>query len=418
MKKIRKIFKYPIFVILALINRLKKKNENSIYFIPHDNCFTDAYDVINYSSDNVLSIINFMLRKSEFNGYSFYIEVYNLSRIDEYKEYCNQINNNVNVFFLKNGLGRNHLLYRNFVCFSKCKYCFTAEHHYDVRYKSKSQMIICLGYFTPFKNDFRLSNNDYEKIKFINNKCFDLYVTTSNLASRIISVDTGISYYKFAPLGFSRNDILYKNFDNSKLFNELKYLTNRSIKHIILYTPTFRNYEYKKNNLPVRNIFGYNDADLGLMNDMLEKHEAIIIAKLHPYQNRSVISKDLPSNVHLSTTINNFSLYEYLTISDILITDYTSTYFDFLFLDRPVVFNFYDKERYEKDRGFSFDPIDAFCAGEMVDKYDSLLSAIENALHDVNQHKAQRNYINNIINKYHDGDSSQRIIDYIFKEKI
>lgn len=32
-----------------------------IYFIPHNNCDTDKYDIINYTSDNVLSLFNYPL---------------------------------------------------------------------------------------------------------------------------------------------------------------------------------------------------------------------------------------------------------------------------------------------------------------------------------------------------------------------
>lgn len=49
-----------------------------------------------------------------------------------------------------------------------------------------------------------------------------------------------------------------------------------------------------------------------------------------------------------------------MAVSDVLITDYTSAYFDFLLLDKPVVFNFYDFEEYSETRGFSFTPIKTF----------------------------------------------------------
>ncbi|MCS2279479.1 CDP-glycerol glycerophosphotransferase family protein [Bacteroides thetaiotaomicron] len=43
-----------------------------------------------------------------------------------------------------------------------------------------------------------------------------------------------------------------------------------------------------------------------------------------------------------------------------MITDYTSTYFDFLLVNKPVIFNFYDIEEYRRVRGFSFEPIEFF----------------------------------------------------------
>ncbi|GAB1416551.1 hypothetical protein MASR2M117_19570 [Paludibacter sp.] len=306
---------------------------------------------------------------------------------------------------------------KNFINFTSCKYCFTTEHHYDISYKSRAQKVICLGYFTPFKNDFRLENKAYEKSKLINNKCFDLYITTSKIASRIISVDTGISYYKFLHLGFPRNDNLLRADTSDQILDYLTKTLNKKIKKIIIYTPTFRNYEYKKTGLSVRNIFGYEDMDMEKLNVILEKHDAVIVAKLHPYQNKTIINRNLPDRVILSSDIEQFNLYTYLSISNFLISDYTSTYFDFLFLDRPIIFNFYDFQKYKLDRGFSFEPIEEFCAGDIVDSFNSMLDSIENNLNGIDNYNKKRKFVHNFINKYHDKNSSERIINYLFKQK-
>ena len=42
-------------------------------------------------------------------------------------------------------------------------------------------------------------------------------------------------------------------------------------------------------------------------------------------------------------------------IFDILITDYSSIYIDYLLLDRPLIFLPYDKEQYLKGRGMNFE---------------------------------------------------------------
>lgn len=414
MTTIRKIIKYPVYKIFTFLNFLRRKKNNCIYFIPHENCLTDGYDVINFRSDNVLSILNYMLKQEKFAGFNFYVETYDFSRQEEYKRYCDAINNKINVFFIKNGLSDKHLQLNNFRIFIKCKYCFTAQHLYDLSYKSPKQKIMCLGYFTPFKNDYQVHADVPRKNVSLLDRVFDVYITTSKLASRIISIDSGISYYKFNSLGFSRNDHFFNDFDKSHLMKNINSVFNGSVNKIILYTPTFRNYEYQKE-LPSRNIFGYSDADMTSLNNLLEKHDAIIIAKLHPYMSNSLIKKDVPSRILMSQTIDNFSLYEYMTISDGLITDYTSTYFDYLLLDKPVIFNFYDKEKYEKDRGFSFEPIEAFCAGEQVDSFMSLMREIDAILSGKDNHQPERLYVNNLMNKYQDGNSSQRILEHVLK---
>lgn len=41
-----------------------------IYFIPHNNCDTDKYDIINYTSDNVLSLFNYILESGKYTNMS------------------------------------------------------------------------------------------------------------------------------------------------------------------------------------------------------------------------------------------------------------------------------------------------------------------------------------------------------------
>lgn len=409
MSQARLFLKFIVFNAYRILSKFIKVKYNHIYFIPHINCNTDRYNIINYQSDNVLSLLNYILRQKSFKSYTIYVEVYDYSEKNEYIKYCEEINKEIQVVFVKNGLGINHLKIKNIFLFFKCYYCFTADHHYDLRYKKKIQNIICLGYFTPFKNDFRLMPNKYELEKKRNNKCFNYYITTSQLSSRIISVDTGISYYKFKPLGFSRNDLFYNKPDLN-----LKNDRFPGIKKLILYTPTFRNYEYKKTLSP-RNIFGYSNADMNKLNSLLLENDAILIAKLHPFQNKTLFKEALPDRIIIESNPMLMNLYQYLSITDVLITDYTSTYFDFLLNNKPVIFNFYDKERFEKDRGFSFHPIEQFCAGQIVSRFDELIEALNKLFIDPNDNfNNKRMFINNIFNLNQDGQSSKRICDYFF----
>ena len=76
--------------------------------------------------------------------------------------------------------------------------------------------------------------------------------------------------------------------------------------------------------------------------------------------------------------------------SDILITDYTSAYIDYLLLDKPVVFNFYDLDIYQKTRGLSFYPYSRICAGEVFTDEESFYPAIREALSNPDKFKQAR----------------------------
>ena len=75
MKILKKIFQ----VIVKIINHCVPVDSRSLYFIPHPNCRTDKYDIINYSSDNVLVLLNYLLKKDSAEYYKIYVEIYDSS---------------------------------------------------------------------------------------------------------------------------------------------------------------------------------------------------------------------------------------------------------------------------------------------------------------------------------------------------
>ena len=57
------------YYLLKCFNFLTPKGEKSIFIVPHHNCKTDKYDIINYSSDNALCLFNYLIREEKFCGY-------------------------------------------------------------------------------------------------------------------------------------------------------------------------------------------------------------------------------------------------------------------------------------------------------------------------------------------------------------
>ena len=75
-------------------------------------------------------------------------------------------------------------------------------------------------------------------------------------------------------------------------------------------------------------------------------------------------------------------LHEALSLADVLITDYSSIFFDFLLFRRPVLFFPYDLEEYTAKRGF-YAPYETFVPGPVFRKQDELFTHLEQlATHD------------------------------------
>lgn len=399
---------------LKILNLFIRSSKNRIYFIPHPNCITDKYDLINFHSDNVLVFFNYLLQRGSLDGYTLYIEVYDKERIKDYIIYCRNINSNVRVKFIFVDKEGSKWYFRKLFCFCRSGMIFTSTFYYDFTFKTKNQKIICLGYYTPFKDDYHLNNNYFEKQRRISNQSFDYHITASPLASRIIAIDSGIKYYKFYAYGVLRNYYLLHK-QKEKLIKEyIRQKTGYIPSKIIVYTPTYRDYE-KLKNVDFRSVWGYEDCDTSALLQILFEHQAVVFIKLHPLQNKNIIQKDIPNNILLYHVDYNFSLYDILSISDCLITDYTSTYFDYLIKDKPVIFNFYDSEKYRQIRGFSFEPIEMMCAGDKVYSYQELLNAIERVLQGKDYFKEERDKINQCMNTYSVENIQNSIYNLLFE---
>lgn len=393
---------FLLYLYSRLLRLFVSVNPRILYFIPHPNCYVDNYDVQNYSSDNVLSLINYLLHNRT-NQYIYIIEIYNKDRIESYIEYISKINPTANVKFIIAEELRPSLVYRlkKYIYKMRSRYIFTCTYYYDFSYRKSNTTAVCLSYFTPFKNDYYTSLGK-QKI----NKSYDYYVSTSKISSQITSISTGIDYCKFVNLGFPRNDNLLKK--NISALDIIKDIVGYVPKSIIVYTPTYRDYEEDRE----ANLLGYSDSLLGL-NNYLVQESAVFIFKMHPLHKCTKEVNSLKAFLDMSTISYSISLYDILSVSDLLITDYTSAYFDFLLLNKPIIFNFYDKDRYNEARGFSYEPIEEICAGDIVTSYNDLLDAIK-----INLNTKQSKYIkrqkaiNALFNKFHDSNSSERICNY------
>lgn len=394
---------------LKVINILTSKDEKSIFIVPHHNCRTDRYDVINYKSDNALCLFNYLIRQGNYNIDRIYVVVDNTHRIGEYSTYVRCINDSIIVDFVQ----RKKYSYKYIKCFCRSKYIFSTTVFELFPYRIKKQCISCLGYFTPFKNDFIHSEKKFANLVRRNNNTYNFYFTTSSLASRILSSDSGLIYSRFRSLGFPRNDIFYQT-SNDNLSYECIKQEFEGFNKIITYTPTYRDYETKCNN-EKRGLFGFDDGKMLNLINVLKKHNAVLIAKLHPFQNKDIIERLNCPNIKLyNSTQNNYSLYDLLSLTDLLITDYTSTVFDFLHTNKPVVFYFYDKQEYEKTRGFAFDPVELVCPGQITNDVTNLSNVIDYILCGNDDYGEKRTEVSRLMNHYQDGDSAKRICDFLF----
>ena len=96
-------------------------------------------------------------------------------------------------------------------------------------------------------------------------------------------------------------------------------------------------------------------------------------------------------------------------ISDLLITDYSSVFFDYAILKRPIYFYMYDLEDYRDAlRGFYLD-IYHDLPGDIIEDEDILLDKIKNSIYDY----SKQSLFNQRFNNNEDGHASSRVIDIV-----
>lgn len=416
----RVLLKTVYSLLLRLVSLFVSKKHNNVLFLPHKNCKNDNYDVINYQSDNVLCLFNYLISTDKYNNYRFDIRIYDDSKKGEYVNYIRNKGFKGEVGFISSNDSRSLIK-----AFLKSSVIFSDNFYEPSLYKIKKQVSVCLGYYAaPFKDDYckimQLGKFRRNIDRVIKNMAYDYHISTSDLASQGVSLDSQIEYYKFISLGYPRNDELVKN--NQWFKTKLVEIIGFKPRYIFIYAPTHRDYERPENrtNDEQRSIFGWaGTSDLQVLQSSLEEMDAIIVAKIHPRQERSIIQESSSNRVFF---LSNFTpiggnLQLLLSISDILITDYSSVFYDYLLLDRPIIHYCYDYEQNVKARGFFIDPIDPFFAGDVIYKLKELPAALRDNIDHPKKSEVKRNMVRSLVFKYNDGDACTRIESFVFGNK-
>lgn len=168
--------------------------------------------------------------------------------------------------------------------------------------------------------------------------------------------------------GYPRNDAL-----NKKLISRedlLKSLNLPLDKKIILYAPTWRDNQYH-----AKGEYKFNlELDLKALEQELGDNY-IVLLRTHYLIADQIDIENYSGFVYDFSTHNDIS--DLYLVSDILITDYSSVFFDYAVLRRPILFFVYDIKEYRDDiRGFYFD-LEKYAPGPLLENNEQLLSALK-----------------------------------------
>jgi CDP-glycerol glycerophosphotransferase (TagB/SpsB family) len=215
--------------------------------------------------------------------------------------------------------------------------------------------------------------------------------------------------------GYPRNDVLL---DAGWSDDDCPYLENIKgtvdFAFVICYLPTWRRQDAdRKRDL----LFDYNfDADEA--EALLTRINAVLIMKVHRQGAKLALHpehRDLKSRIFIPSDTELPDIYPLLKRVNILITDYSSVYFDFLLLDRPIIFAPFDLHEFVcLDGQELFYEYNEVTPGPKATDWNKVLALVERSLH-TDEYKAQRKEICQRFNEFHDGKNSERVYAIIKK---
>ncbi len=299
------------------------------------------------------------------------------------------------------------------------KYWFFNYRVADHIYPKDDQVYVELWHGTPLKRlgyDIEVSDNamnskaeirdkyrvDAEKFKYIlapSQFAADCFESAWNL-KEFGKTDTMLI------AGYPRNDFLI-NYTEEQAKKIKQDLNLPSDKKIILYAPTWRDNQHKAG-------VGYTyklGVDFDYLREKLED-DYIILFRAHYLVASQFDFAKYEGFVYNASTVNDIN--DLYVISDLLITDYSSVFFDFANLNRPILFYMYDLADYGNEiRGFYIDLKEL--PGNIVEKQEDLVAEIKAVKYDTEYYKEKYKDFHNKFNPLDDGKAADRVLEAVIK---
>lgn len=224
-------------------------------------------------------------------------------------------------------------------------------------------------------------------------------------------------------LGYPRCDWFYRNNPIMERLSKIGVTGD-----YLIWLPTFRKHKKqprdvhseKYDSLGIPLI--YTEESLKEFNNYLIEKKLHVIYKPHPVQDVSGLTKIQLSNIHIinDEILNNLDvqLYQVIAESKALISDYSSVYFDYLLLNKPMATTIDDIDQWKNGEGFAYDLESMYkVTTEQIANLEQLYSFIQEVVIDGNDTKGEaRLKTCNETVMHRDGHSSKRVADFIINK--
>lgn len=374
--KLKKFLQNRIFPILSFVNQ--KINHNSQIILLYSNLGF---------RDNIRALFNYIIESGLNNKYRI------VCSLNDHQKYNNLVQKNVKIISNSSGIKWYFRAGYVFYCFGKIPII-----------PGKNQRVGQMWHGVCFKSGDKGMLDGHQ----LNKQYYTDFFSTSRFLDAIWSKLFSLNPQTIKISGQPRNDALFSKgiHYNFGLYSKL-----------ILWLPTFRK----------SNLMGYEDVKAAPLipiisidkfekfNQFLKERNVKIIIKLHPMQDLEQYSLTNFENFILLSNEDfvkrNLDLYKLMAQCDAMITDYSSVFFDYLLLNRPIGFTIDDMDEYIKNRGFNFENPYMYMPGAHIKNIDGLYSFVDNLVYGIDDYISERKRVNDLFNEYQDNHSAQRVLE-------
>ena len=311
--------------------------------------------------------------------------------------------------------------------FLRAKVLITTHNDY-LSMKSGDQYFVSLWHGIPIKTIGFKDEVDKQLLEEHTIKKIDLLVATSSFTRTMFSSIFHLPKEKIIIAGLPRNDKIYSSRPCPHIFEKITGVHINDSSSIILYAPTYRTSEKRTEIHDIKEVPLYSIIKhFNKLDSFLKKYNAYLLLKLHPLEEDYVAKylEDVVSNrsrirIIRSNILRNYfiDLYDILPCVDILITDYSSIYLDFLLKKQPIVYFISDISSYKQSRGFILEPYEKWTPGIKAYDLSELFEALENLFLNstpkiIVKNRRQHKKLKYKFHEYSNGNACERIVSLI-----
>ncbi|EIS6533185.1 glycosyltransferase [Staphylococcus pseudintermedius] len=272
--------------------------------------------------------------------------------------------------------------------------------------KKPQQIYINTWHGTPLKHmGFDVKNNLKGSQNTMKNFLASDYMIspnahTTNIFKHAFKLD-GLYSGEILEMGYPRIDLTI----NTTAKEARKYLAehlNLKKKPIILYCPTWRGENVNDPENSLLNVF----EEIKLLNQKLPYQ---VLVKVHPFVYSK--AKEMPE-LKPYLVPDFLDTNQLMPAVDLMITDYSSIFFDFLVTDKPIVFYVPDLDKYQNERGVYIN----LCAlpGPVADNIQDVITLVSNESYkDADVQEKYAKFKHDFVN-YENGSVTARLIESVF----